>query len=525
MTVTTQNAPLPANFHMLEEASEGRPNRLCVCLSDLHFTDGTVGNQSAEAVVWQEVFDNIVDMCKDKAIKELNIILVGDVADMIRTAQWAKNNVYPWQREHPRFKEILRDIMTGIINEHAKKETGFFYLLQQLPQQFSEITSCVIKTQALLGNHDKEIFADDVTLQMFYEDCLGQPVKTLSKAYRSWIGKMYFNDENYYADVNSVPRLPFYWGDTGFRLFVTHGQWRDEDNSRRIDAQQDKKGWQVTDGWQLDVWQALDFAPFTQACFGDTVAAGVLSGFIYHAKVALDKLKNTNITPQAQDEISRLEKILDELDLYRPTYAAVQRIIEETWRLRQKSLPNIGTIIEKELLDSIHRWLAWDFTLESTTPARRSVLKIARPIVKVLKALGAGVELGFIYAVMWLLTKLKQGFFHTDAPSYKEMLTFPGFLSEYRQYGFRIHGEGHTHIPLQAELSFDQPGNRPNYTYINFGTWRDQIVLKQENGYRRRGFGRVLSIIDFSATSHDAERYFAYWVEDVIHWGDRLDKL
>lgn len=523
MTATTQNSPLPANFHLLEEHDENRPNRLCVCLSDLHFTDGTVGNQSAEDVVWKEVFDNIADMCDDKGIKELSIILVGDVADMIRTAKWAENDVYPWQRKHPRFKEILRDIMTGIIAEHAKKQTGFFYLLQQLPNK----TNCVVKTLALLGNHDKEIFADDETLKMFYEQCLGQPVKKLSKAYRSWIGKMYFNDERHYTNANSVPRLPFYWGDKGFRLFVTHGQWRDEDNSCRIDGQQNQKGWRVSDGWQLDTWQALDYAPFTQPCFGDTVAAGVLSGFIYRAKNKLSqlKLKETEITSQTYSEITRLEKILDELDLYRPTYAAVRRIIEETWRLRRKSLPNVRIIIEEELLNSIHLWLNWDFTLESATPARRRILRIARPIVDIFKCLGSTITLVFIYSVMWLLTQLQQGFLHSDVPSHKEMLTFPGFLREYREYGFRIHGEGHTHIPLQAELDFKEPKNKPNYTYINFGTWRDQIVLKQKKGYRRHGFGRSLTILDLAATNDNAKRHFAYWVEDVVHWGDGLDKL
>jgi hypothetical protein len=127
---------------------------------------------------------------------------------------------------------------------------------------------------------------------------------------------------------------------------------------------------------------------------------------------------------------------------------------------------------------------------------------------------------------MWVLNRLQQGiFYHTDNPSYKEMQRFPGFLKEFRDCGFRIHGEGHTHIPLQDELDFDKPEENPNYTYINFGTWRDQIVLKQKKSYRRRGVGRALSVIDLAAKSRHKERHFTYWIEDVLHWGDRLDKL
>jgi hypothetical protein len=42
----------------------------------------------------------------------------------------------------------------------------------------------------------------------------------------------------YLGNDSPIPRLPFYWGDLGFRLFVTHGQWRDPANSR---AQPDRQ--------------------------------------------------------------------------------------------------------------------------------------------------------------------------------------------------------------------------------------------------------------------------------------------
>lgn len=552
MSTVTEKPTLPENFYLLHDDADAdsRPNRLCVCLSDVHFTDGTVGNQSAEAVVWDKVFDSIVNMCKDKEndIKELTLVLVGDVVDMIRTARWAQNEFYPWQRadDPKRFKKILKDIMKGIITKHTQapslnpdEKTGFFYFLQELPQRL-ESQQCAVQTLVLLGNHDKEIFADDEILKMFYEQCLGQSIQSLSPAYRRWIGKMYFNDASHYDDPRSVPRLPFYWGDQGFRLFVTHGQWRDDDNSCRIKPQQGKPGWQVKNGWRPDIWQKIDYAPFTQSCFGDTVAAGLLSGFIDRTKKRLDELetaltKKEKLAPQGgqeiareYQEIARLKRILDELDLYRPTYAAVQRIIKEIWRLRGQSKPltNLETIIEEELLDSIYTWLSWDFTLASATPSRRSVLRIARMFVGILKRLGARIELGFLYSVMWVLNRLQQGiFFHKDDPSYREMRRFPGFLKEFRDCGFRIHGEGHTHIPLQDELDFDKPEGNPNYTYINFGTWRDQIVLKQKKSYRRRGVGRVLSVIDLAAKPDSSERGFVYWVEDVLHWGDQLDRL
>lgn len=527
----------PKDFLLLEEPKFAnpddpeRPNRLCICLSDLHFTDGTVGDQSAENVVWEEVFNDIRDLCLNRKVKELHLILVGDIADMIRTAAWSAelpSPVYPWERSNPKFKTILRKVLDRIVSIHADppkagKKPGFFYLLKQLSPTL-ESQGCKVRLLVLLGNHDKEILADDGILKDFYEKCLGQPIENLSPEYRRWVGEMYFGDNERFKDAASVPWAPFYWGDRGFRLFVTHGQWRDQDNSRRFAAQGGKPGWQVSDGWRPDVWRQLAYAPFTEACFGDSVAAGVLSGFIYRAKTTLQGIVGGS-TADVQKEIRRLNKILDELDLYRPTSAAVKRVIQEIWRLRKKGseFAQVRTLIENELLASVSAWLSWSFTLDSASTSVRWILRIAKPIVALLKLFGGRVSIGFIYFLMSLLDKLQQ--WQRDDPSYKEMSGFPGFLEDYRKYGFRIHGEGHTHIPLQEELHFPIPDENKNYTYVNFGAWRDQVVTKQSKGYRRRGVGRALFIIDSAAPVPGQGRRYAYWVQDVMSWSHKADNF
>ncbi len=119
-----------------------------------------------------------------------------------------------------------------------------------------------------------------------------------------------------------------------------------------------------------------------------------------------------------------------------------------------------------------------------------------------------------------------------EAVTFKEMETFPAFLPEYRTYGFHIHGEGHTHNPLQAEPDIEKG---QNYTYINFGTWRDQIVEKNAGNwlkkllkrtkpsYRRRSVGRALFILDLKPAPGDNQRRFCYWIADDLTWSDKLD--
>ncbi len=95
---------LPENLALLHDISDlsdpNRPNRLCVCISDMHFTDGTVGNQSAEQAVWDAFFKESEATCLARNIEELTLVLDGDVIDMIRASAWAQAGVYPWQRDH-----------------------------------------------------------------------------------------------------------------------------------------------------------------------------------------------------------------------------------------------------------------------------------------------------------------------------------------------------------------------------------------------------------------------------------------
>lgn len=160
--------------------------------------------------------------------------------------------------------------------------------------------------------------------------------------------------------------------------------------SRAVEAQGNLPAWQVGDGWRADVWQKLDYRPFTDPCFGDTVAAGVLSTFIYQAKRKLANLPDP--------ELPRLMRILDELDLYRPSS---------------------------------------DAKVEYT--GQDSVL------------------------------------------------------------------------------------DKPNFSYINFGTWRDQIVDKENGGYRRRGVGRAL-FVKHLQKEHGKSKRYRYFVQDGIQWSDRMDQ-
>lgn len=566
---------LPAGLHLLREQGFAdpddprRPSRVCICLSDLHFTDGTVGSQSVDAVAWERVFETIMDICVNEEAAELHLILAGDVVDMIRTSRWVEAGIFPWDRDSDRYRDnpafrgefenVLLSIMSGIIERHAQpddgdRKAGFFHLLQRLPAALkgydyensatgAHRTSRVERVSiiALLGNHDKEVLVSDKVLGMFYEKCLGQSPdpgapNALSDRYREWIGKMYFGDARRFADAGKkgAPWTPFYWGDRGFRLFVTHGHWRDSANNRSVTGASGQANWKTGDGWRLQHWQKMAFAPFTLPCWGDTVVASFQSGFSIRSRVLLDRLERefrlqNTWTADIEAVFNTLKRVLDETDLYRPTAMATRRVLQLTGDLRRKGpLANrVRQAIETELFNSLHAWLNLSFTMKAATLPVRLVVGVGRRILNVLhflnrSASGAGyIDLKSAFVIIRTVEYLQQ--LQRNAPSLGQMLKLTAFLDEYRRYGFRIHGEGHTHIALQEDLYFkrpETPKDRKNYTYVNFGTWRDRIMATQHRKYRRFAIGRALVVLDKAGLSG---REFSYYVQDVNNWSDNAD--
>ena len=506
-----------------------RGNRLCVTVSDIHLTDGTVGLQNLSDETWERFFNSIVESCNENKINELVLVIDGDFIDIIRSSVWAnpgdgESPVYPWERERKvEFEKAVQKIIEGIIDQHLY----FFSRLQSLDTFIKDLCESVTNTElvVLLGNHDKELMLVNDSLAYFYEHALGKKLTDFSEAERRYIGRMY-GDENQFLDSATAPYFPFYYADRGFRFFTTHGQWRDSENSREIKASGGRPGWNVKDGWQPEVWEKLGYAPFLDACFGDSVAAGVLSTFIYKTK---KELKGTG------DSVKKLTRIVDELDLYRPSYLAPKRMLIETGRMRKNNKDvDLADIIEKNLINCIDAWLSWKFPYQSATTRVRIMLHIAKIKIKFLKLFGQRIELKAIYFLMWALDKLSH--YQKTGVDLEKMRTFPGFRPPYGNHGFQIHGEGHTHNPLQEEARLDSgavagsgiTNVNTNYTYINFGTWRDQIVPRKEEGFRRRGVLRTFNILDLKpdeCIKDNIERRFVYLAKDVVIWRDSFDKM
>lgn len=544
----TENALAPGMVPWPSGSAER--NRLCVLISDVHCTDCTVGNQTASETDWQEFFEQVEYAVRnpgDKAqtppaqrIDELMLILNGDIVDLVRSSKWAEAGVYPWQREDARFEELVLAIMRDIVTIHAvarqqsdssafdpqwdeqyahseqagairatqathpaerlergtEPYSGFFYWMRACLNRLRK-DGVVVHVVPVVGNHDKELQVVPAARQMYYEECLGLTAIDIPDSYRAWVAAQLGTSPD-----DLYPCLPFYVADAGFRLLATHGQWRDKDNARCTSH------WKPSNGWAPECWRRDQYRAFSDSCFGDTVAAAMLSHFIWSVTARIDKSM-----PGAR----RICNLLDEMDLYRPSVSAVVRLLAESRRAAQRA-PEARGLHELVLgcfRASLVGWLGQQETWASATGTTRLGLATLYLLTR-FKWYWLDISL------MRLMAKVQEP--ESDIKT-KTLLGLPAFLPENRMLGLRLHVEGHTHVALEAELQFHKPRfGRNNYTYVNLGAWRDAILPKRNRGYRRRGIGRALFVFDLARdTAAEPDDRYRFYARDVISWGDRLD--
>ena len=62
---------------------------MLIVISDIHFTDGTVGEHNLQYSAFESVFMlDVATLAKNKKAKEVKILLLGDIVDVLRSSQW-----------------------------------------------------------------------------------------------------------------------------------------------------------------------------------------------------------------------------------------------------------------------------------------------------------------------------------------------------------------------------------------------------------------------------------------------------
>ncbi len=485
---------------------EGVAQRIAVLISDIHCTDCTVGNQTADETDWETFFleleNTLEKTLNDRS--EVTLILNGDVADVLRSGEWVKADVYPWQRDRRGYDEIVMRIMHAIHQRHAldpdddkntEPSSGFFFYLKKMVAHLNA-KEVRVNLISIAGNHDKILQVLPEAREFYYRECLGLAAADFSSGYRNWVARQMGSDP---AEV--WPLLPFYFADPQLRLFATHGQWRDSSNSSTT------RLWHSGKGWQPQLWQQEQYRAFSAPCYGDTIATGLLSNFIWNTSRAIER--------EVEEDVHRLHilNVLREMDLYRPAVNAIVRLLAEADKLDRSEANSrllYQTVVD-EFRNSLQSWLAHPETTDTAAPLMKIILRVIRLLHSV--------------RCNWLDTSLLQAMMWFSGLDEKTRYAgLPAFLAAYRPLGFRLHVEGHTHAAMEEDLHFRAPQQNRNYTYVNLGAWRNRIVRKfEDRGYRRRSIGRAL-IVQSNAVPDPAGSRYGFTVRDITSWGDDLDQ-
>jgi UDP-2,3-diacylglucosamine pyrophosphatase LpxH len=115
-----------------------------VFISDLHLTDGTSGI-TIDADAFKLLRDDLNDLIQKRGSKELRIVLLGDIFDIIRSTKWLASSVRPWSEAGPAQEAIVQNIVDDIII-HNQQSLNWIKSLKQLVTTFD--------LQYIIGNHD-----------------------------------------------------------------------------------------------------------------------------------------------------------------------------------------------------------------------------------------------------------------------------------------------------------------------------------------------------------------------------------
>jgi UDP-2,3-diacylglucosamine pyrophosphatase LpxH len=147
--------------------TNGKVNRLSIMggkgdqimlafISDIHLTDGTSG-ETIHSGAFRKFALYLKDMVETAEAKELEIVLLGDIFDVIRSNYWLRSGIRPWSDvrdkdgEGKGVKDYTIQIVNKICRNRVNKESITY--LKDFKEQMAK-EGVLTKITYIIGNHD-----------------------------------------------------------------------------------------------------------------------------------------------------------------------------------------------------------------------------------------------------------------------------------------------------------------------------------------------------------------------------------
>ena len=440
---------------------------MLVVISDLHLIDGTIGNHNVPPE-WFRLFfcDWIPTLVERKKAKELKVLLMGDIVDLIRTEQWLDIDI----SDRPWGENGRRDIKNVVDNQPLDESRTEERCLQILGDPHNPKENTIFRQNQELfdiftGEDSKQGFiqkikrkqGDDFKVEIIYIPGNHDRLCNLYPKLRDWLK----NQLNLTVNEHTVEGEPkgdwwfsYQFKDEAYGVFARHGHEYDPWNYGN------------PHDFPHHISEGYPRVEQLQVPIGDVIAT--------EFAVKLPKLLRTKDFPNKQQVIDHLEQ----MDNVRPTSNVFEFFLSDlSNRTNQK--------VKEELENAL------DETLNSFVDITRQQWQYPMTL---------GGKMARIFSAPWLkwwrsnphLMQFSEDVSETLLPYFgmaEEKLTDPTkdphTKAAYNEKAWKNNKSiryilyGHTHNPLIHPLEHRNPVgsiSEAEAIYINTGTWRNRIT-------------------------------------------------
>lgn len=398
---------------------------MLIFISDLHFSDGTAGEHNIPSRAFDYFFDDIVSIANKPTnnIKEIKLVLLGDIFDLLRTENWFgyPPEERPWGHREPAM-EVHAQTIFDAVADHPENRRSLERLRHGLKRLGKE---CPLKYEPRLiylpGNHDRLVNKYS-SLRVKICECLG--------IRREW--------------HNPAQPFPHTHEDLAYGVFARHGH--------------------EFDGFNYEGEGDFTEEDYLRVPIGDPITTELLSRLPYELDLILEA---RGFSPDLRRQVKDNFQALDEV---RPLGAVIEWLLYRVKQQPEDIIHDIQEAVEEAIdavvanfrrLSFVKNWYAahdqWSDPVDEADLVQTFLLLLTK------------IKFSHLEKLMPLLEKVKaQEFFLKD----HLLEAAPG---EYSQLDPRIRYVvyGHTHDALAAPLRSLPSAPTPlERVYLNTGTWR-----------------------------------------------------
>ena len=411
---------------------------MLVFISDLHFVDGTAEEHNLSPRALEYFFDDLVSIANKPSnnIKEIKLVLLGDIFDLIRTEHWFgyPADERPWGTNEHAIEVHAQTLFDAIVDYNENQEDPITHEKWQTFTKFRQWVTdlpnrCNLDTEVRLfylpGNHDR-----------------------LVNRYRSLREKVCIKLGIPPAWHNPEDPFPNIYEDQAYGVFARHGHEYDKYNY---------------EGGTTYTWEDYQRVPI-----GDPITTELVARLPYALFRRLDAIPDMT----TEDKL-RVKRNFQEIENVRPLSATIEWLlykVRQTRQLKEIIEDTVQEVIDYfEDLEFVKNWYArhdkWT-SWQDEADKMQAFLFLLRNFK--------------LYRTekLWDLAMQARNYFMQD----DLLAAAPHEFDHLDSQRIRYVVYGHTHDPLlSAVRSIPNPPTPIDQVYLNTGTWRGRFFRATQN--------------------------------------------